>query len=55
MELATSNVTDIYCILDAKIHDNLKLVDIYYVEDKPSQEDWYDMMDEYEYFCEEFQ
>ena len=44
-----------YITFPCKNHDKLKLVDREYMGDKPSPEDWSDMMDEYEDFREEFQ
>ena len=44
------NISKFWC----KNHDKLKLFEGEYLGDKPSPEDWSDMMDEYKDFCEEF-
>ena len=41
-----------YIAFPCKNHDKLKLVEREYMGNKPSPEDWSDMMDEYEDFRE---
>ena len=55
LELATSNMTEIYRSFYAKIHEVLKLVDRDYVGNNPSPEYWSGIMDEDKDFYEEFQ
>ena len=55
LDIATSNVMEIYRSFDTKNHKKINLIRRDYVVYKPIPEDWLYMMDEDEEFYEEFQ